>query len=661
MASPTWYLRRLQQMTPGEVAWRARSTLRDARDRCSLAIGLLPRTGPHPPGPLLERTLCDAPVGAMPPGVDAVVRRANALLEHRLTFSSLDNTFVGDPIDWNRDHESGRSTPMRFANAINYRNPKVAGDAKLVWDLNRHQHLPVLGRAYRATGDARYARAGLEHLASWIQQCPFGRGMNWRSPLELAIRVINWLWFLDLIAPSHSPEERADNLIRRTIELHIVDIARKYSRGSSANNHLIGEAAGVFIASSVIPGMPRAAIRRNESRQLLQQAIVAQAAPDGGSTEHALGYHFFALEFFLLAGIVARRTGEDLGNDYWQRLAAMVSFADAFTEAGPPPLFGDADDGFVLDTGDGTADFTRLVALGCALCGHAAPRTRIEPPALEPIYWLLGADAAAAARSWSSGDRAALVSQAFPESGYYLLQWQGEEARDRVSVFFDCAELGFGSIAAHGHADALQFTLRAFGEEVFVDPGTYDYFTFPEWRDYFRSTRAHNTISVDDRDQSVMHGPFLWGPRARARCLTWEPAEWGGAVAGEHDGYCRLPDPVRHARRLELDRRTRSLTITDDVTARGTHLLKLHFHLSAAARVRQTGPTCLAIDAERVTVTLELDARLRVAIAEGGDRAVGGWVSRRYHHRTPSMVVTATMTTDGPAMLVSRINIGDPR
>ena len=84
--------------------------------------------------------------------------------------------------DSRKPPQSGLQTPMGFANAIDYRVPSVAGDAKLVWDLSRHQHLPVLGRAYRASGDARYAAAGLEDIASWLDQCPFGSGMNWRSP-----------------------------------------------------------------------------------------------------------------------------------------------------------------------------------------------------------------------------------------------------------------------------------------------------------------------------------------------------------------------------------------------------------------------------------------------------------------------------------------------
>ena len=107
----------------------------------------------------------------------------------------------------------------------------MTGDCKLVWEPNRHHHLVVLGRAYRATGDVRYAQAVVEQLQSWLDQCPFGHGMNWRSPLELAIRLINWVWALDLIREAGLLTGRA--AARAPLHaawLHLWEIARKFSR-----------------------------------------------------------------------------------------------------------------------------------------------------------------------------------------------------------------------------------------------------------------------------------------------------------------------------------------------------------------------------------------------------------------------------------------------
>jgi hypothetical protein len=123
-----------------------------------------------------------------------LVARANAILSHRFSFFDLRERFLGDPIRWNHEHAVDRPTPMRFSPSIDYRDFRETGDAKVVWEPNRHHHLVVLGRAWRLTGDEKFAQSAVAQIESWIEQCPYGLGMNWRSPLELAIRMINWTW-----------------------------------------------------------------------------------------------------------------------------------------------------------------------------------------------------------------------------------------------------------------------------------------------------------------------------------------------------------------------------------------------------------------------------------------------------------------------------------
>ena len=111
------------------------------------------------------------------------------------------------------------------------------------------------------------------------------------------------------------------------------------------------------------------------------------------------------------------------------------------------------------------------------------------------------------------------------------------------------------SIAAHGHADALAFTLSLGGEEFLIDPGTYAYHTQKLWRDYFRGTYAHNTVRVDEVDQSEIGGNFMWMRKARATLLRHEAQGSQQSWAASHDGYRRLPDPVTHTARARAGRR----------------------------------------------------------------------------------------------------------
>jgi hypothetical protein len=660
-------------MSAGELAWRAAGRLRDVLLWGRLALRLEPR--PRACDAATAEAcdpgfrVCDVRVGEwVSPGCheerewrDRLVAHAELVVRHRLSFFDLVNYDLGDPIDWNCDHATGRKAPLRFAPLIDYRDPRVAGDAKVVWELNRHHHLVVLARAYRATGEVRYASAVVEQLESWLEQCPFGRGMNWRSPLELAIRLINWVWAIDLIHESGLVTGRFWARLRHATYLHLWEITRTYSRGSSANNHRIGEAAGVFIATSYFRELDDAGRWQRESRQILDDEIIAQTYPDGGSREQAVGYHGFVLQFFLLAAIVARNMGKDFPEVFRSRLERMFEFLGTLSEGGTaPPMIGDSDDGYVLDLGD-NRELGALFCIGAGLFRRADFRAWAGGYA-EAGRWVLGRSSRAEFNALASAPAAELlVSRVLPDSGYYLLQCGHKGRGDRVSVIFDCGELGFKSIAAHGHADALSFTLRAFGADVFVDPGTYDYFSYPGWRAYFRSTRAHNTVVVDGLDQSTMLGPFLWGPRAQARCMAWEPRIQGGRVIGEHDGYTRLEDPVVHRRTLELHEGSRILTIQDDIVAGGPHEIAAYFHLAEDAVLSSEGPNRYWIAVGGGTVTLEVDARLAVGIVTGTCEPIAGWISRAYRHKVPSTTLVARGRCEGTSSYLSRIGIGPAR
>src|SRR5262245_9311217 len=190
MRSPIWYLNRARMMSPSELASRAVARVHDAQLGGRLAIGRPPR--PRIPDVLAcdgtrdpRFRVSDLDVGEWAQSErtderlwrDRLIAYAEQVAHHRLSFFDLVDRDLGHPIDWNRDHATGQRSPLRFSPLIDYRDHRVTGDAKLVWEPNRHHHLVVLGRAYRATGELRFASAVVEQLESWFNQCPFGMGM----------------------------------------------------------------------------------------------------------------------------------------------------------------------------------------------------------------------------------------------------------------------------------------------------------------------------------------------------------------------------------------------------------------------------------------------------------------------------------------------------
>ena len=680
MQTLDWYYRRLKVMSPGEIAWRMRSLLRDRADQFLVSR----RQRMRKPLVFLNGEGNDEGQGFRVSDIvagdrewlktnddidkrwyDSLLARAERIAEHQLDFFDQKDKYLDDPIIWNRDHKRGQDTPMTYCASLDYRDVEEVGDCKFVWEPNRHHQLVVLGRAWRLSGDIRFANAVAEQLDSWLKQNPYGVGMNWRSGLELGIRLINWVWALDLIEESGAIDDRLRHRILDSVARHIWEIDRKYSRGSSVNNQLIGEAAGVFVAASYFSNLRNASRWRAKSRAILNQEILNQTFPDGGTLEQAIGYHLFVLQFFVAAGIMARAAGQDFPESYWSRLEKMFEFLGVLSEGGDAlPAFGDGDDSYVLDIGNDPRSFREWLAVGAALFGRSDFKAWAGGYA-EPVEWLLGKPGHQSFKAIPEPQNKTSSSRAFKDSGYYLLQHGEFGSPDRISVVFDCGPLGMGALAGHGHADALSFTLRAFGKDVLVDPGTYDYFSYPKWREYFRSTRVHNTVVVDGRDQSEMLGLFLWGRRAKADCLSWQPTDFGGKVIGKHDGYMHLDDPVTHKRMLDLD--GKDLVIRDDIIARGKHKIEIFFHLAEHCVVIPAGRNRYLVDvgwetiedAGRRTIEIELDQCLKVEEFKGSEDPICGWVSRGYHQKEASTTLVGRCTGKGNTCLVCRIDIGE--
>jgi len=673
MQALNWYYRRLIAMPPAEIAWRTKSSLRDYTDRLIVSQRQRIRKSSAILNGGSKYEGSDFRVSDMAIGdgarlktndeikkhwYNSLIVRAERIAEHRLDFYDLKDKYLGSPIVWNQDHKRKQQTPMVFSPSLDYRDVKKAGDCKFVWEPNRHHQFVVLGRAYRMSGDIQFADAVAEQLDSWLRQNPYGLGMNWRSSLELGIRLINWVWVSDLIRESNAIRDDLYLRLMDSISRHIWEIDRKYSRGTSVGNHLIGEAAGVFVATSYFRNLNYAPLWRDKSWKILNQEIINQTYPDGGSWELSIGYHLFVLQFFVVAGIVARATGRDFPEAYWSRLEKMFEFIVTLSQGGDNlPAFGDGDDGYVLDLGSNPHNVKEWLAVGAALFGRSDFKT-VAGDYSEPAEWLLGKPGKQKYDAIQELQDKTITSRAFKHSGYYLLQHGELDSQDRISVVFDCGPLGLKPLAGHGHADALSFTLRAFGRDVLVDPGTYDYFSYPKWREYFRSTRAHNTIVVDGRDQSEMLGLFLWGKRAMAHCINWDPTNAGGRVVGEHDGYTHLKDPVTHRRSIDLDGRDRTLIIRDDIIAHARHKIDIYFHLADYCMVNPAGGHCYLVDVGPGTIEIELDKCLRIESFNGSEDPICGWISRGYHQKNASTTLVGSCTCEGSTSLVCRINIG---
>jgi len=652
-----WRLNRLRCMTPAEVSHRLLRSLSMQAERAGLlGSELVPPPDLAPaPHPWVHATT----------RVDAAryLAAAGRIAAGKLDIFALRNVDPGSPPRWNRDPKTGVEAPLSFSKLLDYRNPRLVGDIKYLWEINRHLHLVTLAQAYFLSGEAKYYRVIREHLESWFAACPYRMGANWSSALEVAIRLINWSVTWQLLGGVRSPLfEDAENARFRqrwleSVYQHAQFVCGYFSLHSSANNHLIGEAAGLFIAALTWPHWPGARAWLQTAKAILEREALLQNAPDGVNREQAVSYQQFVLDLLLLPLLAGKANGQPFSAAYESRIERMLEYLGSIMDVrGNVPMFGDADDGLVVrlaQNGD-FSPYRSLLATGAIL--FQRDDFKLKAGALDDrTRWLLGSRADALFQAQSAAQTQLPLRQTFPAGGYYILGCDFESDSE-IRLIADAGPVGYRSIAAHGHADALAFTLSVGGQEFLIDPGTYAYHTQGPWRRYFRGTAAHNTLRVDARDQSQSGGNFMWLKKARAGCSLWSSTSERDVFGGWQDGYMRLADPVMHRRRIVLDKTARRVVIEDTLEMAEEHGIELFFHCSERCRIEPL-PDGYAVRQEARTLIIRLPHFKdgSSCVHHGSSAPISGWVSRRFDDKQPSPTIAWRARLKGEVVLRSEI------
>lgn len=567
---------------------------------------------------------------------DALLADADSICAGHVVLFANRRFDVGMPPVWNRDPDTGVVGPGIYAGDIAITNREQVGDIKHVWELNRHLHLVRLAQAWAVTNDVAWLHALQTQLRSWLDQCPPLVGPNWTSSLELGIRLINWglVWQMiggegsGLFAGEEGQRLRADWL--DSIHAHCSAIARHLSRHSSANNHLIGELAGLYVGASIWPCWKSSGAWLEQARRELEHEAQAQFSRDGVNREQAFAYHIFSSEFLLVAGLVGQACDHPFSRAYWTALLRALRFLRSVRDVGGNvPMVGDADDGIVFRLDAPASDRAeQLLALGDAVL-------RRLPSDHPGVRWLLHA---LPGKRPEADPHESETGWAFPDGGYLLFGSHFGEP-DEIKGMVDCGPLGYLGIAAHGHADALALTLSIGGEACLVDPGTYSYWQEHKWRDYFRGTSAHNTVRIDGLDQSVSGGRFMWLKKARASIERMPQSPHEFDFRGAHDGYERLADPVRHMRSVRFDAASATLTVRDEIAAKKHHQVELFWHFAPGLDVRLNSAG-LHVRGRRFALQMHAHgADLKLELVRGNENPPLGWYSRCYESRQPCDVL----------------------
>ena len=509
----------------------------------------------------------------MPQQVETIVKDAQKICQHRFDLLGYENLDYGQKIDWHSDRVHGIRAPRDPWFKIRSLDFASVGDAKVTWELNRHQHLLTLAKAYRLTEDHRFASELIDQWRHWQRENPYPRGINWASSLEVAFRSLSWLWMYFLLegTPAMTPEFReqwlrAMALSGRHIELYL-------STHSSPNTHLLGEAVALFFIGTLCPELRSSSDWKRRGWEIVLRESGQQVRPDGFYFEQSTYYHVYALDFLVHAGVLASLNDMPFPAEFDRRLEQMLDALAVLCRAGAPPRWGDDDGGRVFDPRRNRAEhLSDPLATGAVLFGRGDFKLLVGGLREETI-WLLG-EQGIAEFDHIEGEQPELRSVALPETGLYVMSC----SERKMQAVIDAGPQG-ALAAGHGHADALSLTLHAEERELLGDPGTYEYVSAGTERDQFRGTAAHNTLQLDGQSQSKPKGPFAWKQLTKAKAERWISGRTFDLFVGSHDGYSHPENPLIH-RRSVFFRKPKFWLVRDVMLGTGKHQLDIRWHLS---------------------------------------------------------------------------------
>ncbi len=580
-----------------------------------------------------------------------IIAEANKICEHIFSLLGSDDINLGEKMDWHCDFKSGyRWNPEKYYKEIEI--PLGKADIKVPWELSRFQHLPVLGQAFWLTTDKKYAEEFVRQITNWVEDNKPKFGVNWRCTMDVAIRACNWILGFSFFKDSKEINNEFLLKFLKSLYQHSRHIMANLEWGEITTNHYLSDIVGLVYLGVMLPEFKEAKKWKNFGLDQLKKEMKKQVYPDGVDFEASTCYHRLALELFFYATFLViindKNFKEDnfievgneiFGKEYIRRLYLMFEFVlYALKPNGKMPQIGDNDSGRLhIFAGRKVLDMRYLLTLGAIF--FEEPKFKVKEFGFcEEGLWIFGKKGYDKWKKLQTTCLDEIKSKYFKQSGIYIVRHKKDY------IIISNGPNGQGGKGGHNHNDKLSFELSVEGQDIIVDPGTYVYTSDPEWRNKFRSTKYHNTIEVDGKEQNILgDNLFRMEGNANTYLKGIKESEEVIDVTLSHYGYKRLEGCVVHSRRFMYNKIDRFLKIEDKVSGRGEHIISFNLHFSNEIEIEKTDIKTFAIFHHKLNTPLciEVNGFKNVFIEEG-------YISREYGRKEKTKVLCGSIKTDLP-------------
>ncbi|HOV16976.1 MAG TPA: alginate lyase family protein [Candidatus Cloacimonadota bacterium] len=554
-------------------------------------------------------------------------------------------------IPWNSDFESGFNWPkgVFFRKYIQVELTNNA-DVKYPRELSRFHHALILGQAYLLTKDKSYYMKFKQDVLDWIEENPFMKSINWGCTQDVSIRAVNWLWAIGFFAEELSMDHVFKKTIDRSLYQHGFFIYM-YPEKSIYNNHnhYISDLVGQIYLGLYFKKDKHAQNWLNWGIEELYREIRYQILPTGPSYEKSINYHRFVTEMIFSALILLQKERYEIPQDILFRVEKMLEFIMYYIKPdGDAPIIGDQDDArlhpFSLIS---NLDHRYLLCLGAVFFQRGDFKYHAKRFYLD-CSLLLGREAYSQFDDLEA-DTCPLSSKAFPDAGFYIIRDQDNYMFINNSGKSRYNELGGGT---HTHSDLLSFELCMNKKTFLVDPGSYVYSGNPDLRMHFRSTKMHNTLTVDDQNQNTLERENLWdfSRNVLPKTTKWSEEPDKVIFEGEYSGVLTSKLYILHQRRIEYNKISQEFCIQDKVQSEGKHkiTLYLHFDWDIEVQIKDNIVRTNCSDGNNIEISFNSDTPFGVKSSQE-------LVSKAYRFAKPAAVIRLETEAKLPITIMTKI------
>lgn len=472
-------------------------------------------------------------------GKSALSEMASKIKKGDLLFFNSEVFSLGTNYNWVTNPLNGYVYPtnLHWSKINDY--DSISGDIKFVWEKSRFSFLYSLIRDEEINGH-EHKEFVFSQIAEWIDSNPVNQGPNWKCSQEISIRVLNWIFAIYYYSDKGGIDEELWQKILNSIsqQTHHVRSHINFSRIAVRNNHAITETLALYIVGLLFPWIDEKGEWKKKGKKWFEQEISYQIYPDGTFLQFSMNYHRVVIQLLTKAIVLAELNDESFNNIVYERAYHSVNFLYQCQslEHGHLPNYG-ANDGalfFPLNSCNYRDFRPQLNALHYVLTGvHLYP----DGAWIEDTKWLSGNKKFRSKSFYPIKQQTGLIR--FDKGGYYLI-------RDSIGLTF----LRAGSHKDRpSQADNLHLDIWAGSENILIDGGSYKY-NDPDKEIvmYFIGTQSHNTVMLDNFDQMLKGGRFMWFYWTQLEAIKLEENESYYMIDATISAFRHLDKNCKHRR-----------------------------------------------------------------------------------------------------------------